>query len=480
MKMNKAVFFLLFLTLVFAGGCSQTKPSPNTPSRAVLPKVSFTHAVTPSPKFSKASASPTKSLTFTTKIPTTTSSQVWTPTPPPPPATSTHPAIPTSTSTQTSLPWMMNEQCPEILETPPPNYVLSGTLVLQTDWNLDAFLYQPRKTVHFPHQEGERLYEFKVSPDRSHVLYEHASKDFSTDFLVIATAHGQSVWSRNISNNRSIWIWIDNEHLLSFMVLEKDALPQEILVNPFSGDEQEIIPDFPNFAVRELSDIEWSGGVPKYDPSMTRAVYPECDLECSDKLIRGEPGWPVVLWDIEKKQVLTRLVTMDWFGYTPIWSSDGTQFIMATHFLASMQYANVKDFYTVSRDGQVKQLTHFVDNYPDMAIYDNYSLSPDGHYLAFWMVAPQGPYDDTRLAVLDTKTGHVTNTCIRGYPFMNNAYGPDSVAAPIWSPDNTQVVIVSRDPQDMSQRFVVLVDIEKGFAARILKDVAPAGWMVGP
>jgi Tol biopolymer transport system component len=134
------------------------------------------------------------------------------------------------------------------------------------------------------------------------------------------------------------------------------------------------------------------------------------------RLNSGKPGWPVVLWDIDKGKEIARLITMDNYGYTPIWSQDGTQFIMATKIDSQNPYPPANEFFAVSRDGQVRQLTHFTQQYRKAEIINNYSISPDGSLVAFWVKVDSSEDDDARLAVLDTATGSVTNYCITADP----------------------------------------------------------------
>jgi Tol biopolymer transport system component len=113
-------------------------------------------------------------------------------------------------------------------------------------------------------------------------------------------------------------------------------------------------------------------------------------------------------------------------------------------------------------------------------ITDNYSMSPDGKLLAFWILAQPSPFEEAQLAVLDIDTGAVTNYCIKGDPFLDNAYGQESLLAPIWSPDSTQLLVISRPQENPELRRVVMVDIVNKYAAQINQDMEPVGWMVTP
>ena len=56
-------------------------------------------------------------------------------------------------------------------------------------------------------------------------------------------------------------------------------------------------------------------------------MHAKCDPACEERLIRGEPGRLVVLWDTETGQALVKFLALDAFGETSIWSLDGGQFI---------------------------------------------------------------------------------------------------------------------------------------------------------
>ena len=456
--MNKRIYILIIAVLLTS--CSVR------PTEAILP------SVTPSPHSEGASyaTSPAipSSLMPVTPSPTVTATEAPTP-------------IPAVISTPTSSPEPVNYQCLEITDGLPSNHVLDGTWVFNSDGNLRAFLLNltSNQAAQFPREEGDRLHGFRTSPDRTRILYYHAAEQGKW-VIVIAGVDGQQIWSQDVSEDIGGWSWFDNERLMYEAIPQIDELPYIALLNSYTGEYRELQTDYPGFAKRKLRDVRWTGGAVKYDPTLTRVVYPECDPECEEWLIRGEPGYPVVLWDLETGQILARLMTMDVFGQTPIWSPDGTQFIMATNLDSVNRYAPANEFYAVSRDGQVRQLTHFMDYYTEAEIYNNYSLSPDGHFVAFWMTAQPSPYDDDRLVVVNTLTGEVTNYCIPGDPFPNDATGPESNPTPIWSPNGNQLLVVLRDPQDTNRRWVVLVDMALGYAAKVAEEVEPVGWMVSP
>lgn len=382
-------------------------------------------------------------------------------------------STPTIIDTPTVSPDAMGYQCLNVANHPPTNYVLKGTLAYNNDDNTDAFLWNndTKNVYRFPREEGDRLLAFEVSPDGKHIVYWHSSE--TKNQAVVATADGQPIWSY-VAVSQLLSTWFDNERLINLEVSENGDRVL-FLLNPFSGERQELRADYPN---SEMFSNEWyarwrytKGGLPIYDPMLTRVVYPE-----SHSQTKGS-GWPIVLWDTEADKIIARIKTMDYWGETPIWTPDGQQFIIAANMASNETLSSTKEFFAVSRDGEVRPLTHFMEYYQEINIPDNYTLSPNGKLLAFWISAKPGQFDDLRLAVLNIENGDVTNYCIKGDPFLDVETTPPG---PIWSPDSTQLLVVSRNPQDTNIRRVVLVDLVREYAAQIGEDIEPVGWMVAP
>ncbi len=373
--------------------------------------------------------------------------------------------------TSTASPKAMRDHCLEIADHPSSDYILKGTIVYKNSDDTDAFLWndETKNVYRFPREDGDRLWDFDVSPDRKHVAYLHTSN--TQDKLVIATADGQPIWSEIRIPDSYYWNWFDNERLIS-SVIPQNGTPSLFLLNPFTGKRQELRTDFPDSILfsNDLTDprVYWwfrHGGLPVYDPTLTRILYPECDSQCQDQ---SKSGWPIALWDVETSQVIARIMTMDNYGDTPVWTPDGTGFIISANIDPKDPNSYGSEFFAVSREGQLNQLTHFMDSYGAVDIHDSYSVSPNGKLLAFWILTVPSRYEGTRLAVLNMETGEVINYCIQSYGSVN----------PIWSPDGTQLVVFVHDEQAPGIRSTVLIDLAGNYAAQIAEDVVPAGWMV--
>lgn len=396
-------------------------------------------------------------------------------------ATPTRISTATLTSSPTVPPEVMRYQCLKIAESLPPDRSLKGVIAYNGDDNLSAYLLnqETNDTYLFPREEGDRLLQFEVSPDGKWIMYDHYSERTKEDRLVIATAEGKPTWSR-IVDFSILWSWFDNERLIRLEFLENGKHALQVL-NPLTGEHQDLQADFPdsdafpsNPGFPPYPNWNYSkGGYPVYDPTLTRVVYPGTATEIEEE-------WPVIIWDVKAEQPLAQFVTKDYWGETPLWMPDGKQFVFATKLHSKDPSPPANEFLVISRDGEVKQLTHFTDYLEETRITNNYSMSPNGSLLAFWILAKPSPFDNAQLAVLNIHTGAVTNYCIKGDSFLDVDAYQESLITPIWSPDSTQLLVISRPPENPQLRRVVMVDIVNNYAAQVNQDMEPVGWMVAP
>lgn len=389
---------------------------------------------------------------------------------------------PVATSVYTSLPNItptpstnMQYKCLEILNRLPSNNNLEGSIVLNSDYNLDAYIWNfaTQNIYRFPRDEGDRLFGFNVSPDSKYIAYIHSYIKTQEYKIVITTSEGIIIWASQPKESLYLFNWFNNEYLIIL-----DAPSNETrflyLLNPFTNERIELPLDYPDSA---LFLDEWyprwsysNGGLPVYDPTLTRVIYPKSKPA-------NNIAASIVIWDVESDKAIAEIATYDFWGETPLWSTDGKQFFIAMKTNPDNPYPPANEFFTVSRDGKVEQLTNFAGYFDEINFYNSYALSPNGKLLAFWIKATPSPYSDILLAILNIETKVVTNYCIKGDPFQDNATTPSS---PIWSSDSTKLVVISREPQDTKTRRVVLVDIINEYAVQIEKDVEPVGWLALP
>ena len=391
----------------------------------------------------------------------------------------TQTSIPTAKITPTISPEIMRFQCLDILPGLPVGKKLKDVRVYAILESGEAYLeYGPTNPVKFlPKDEGDGLRFFQVSPDRKHILYRQIgpSQPDRKRMLVIADANGQPMWSAPTPEITELYYdWFDSQNLLEWKV-NSPALPDVALLNLLTGERQVLPTEFPYFIFDEINNsitfpLHWIGPTLIFNPTLTQVIYPEMD--------EYEGGFPVTLWDLESNQPVARLITQDYFGGDPLWLPDGERFLIGMRPDDGNPYF-AGEFFVVNSEGQVEQITHLSDALQTVDINQRYSLSPDGKFVAFWIMVQPSPFDDDRLAVLDLETGLVTNYCIPGDPFQLKA-SSDSLSAPIWSPDGTQILVTNRNPQSTTTSRVVLVDIMENWAAQIATEVEPVGWMLAP
>ena len=379
---------------------------------------------------------------------------------------------PTHTGTPTVSAEVMQYQCLEIADYLPAKHPLKGVIVYNDDHNLYAYLSNEETGdfYFFPREEGDRLLSFDVSPDGKYLMYYHHEVRTQEDRTIIITADGKPIWSEVVSDYS--WQWFDNQRLKRGMVSE-NGVHTLLLLNPFTGERQSFPADFPSSEMySENFFMAWIHAFsPIYDPTLTRVVYGS-GFHDSTNLIHPT----ITLWDTEANQKVWEIETIDW-GDTPVWTPDGKRFLMAGNLDPQKTRDFADEFFAISRDGELRQLTHFMDYYHEVDIKDSYSLSPNGKLLAFWITAKPTQFDNARLAVLNIETGEVVNYCINGDPFADNAMEPSS---PVWSPDSSQLLVISRPLQDTKERRVVVIDVINNYSAKINGDMEPVGWMLAP
>lgn len=364
---------------------------------------------------------------------------------------------------------MLQYQPLEIAPSLPAGATPPGALVLQ------GFGGDPSYFLEF--EQGRQreippdITRFSTSPDGQWLAYmQAADKTSGKDWLIVVeSADGQEVHQLPLEPD---WFfgnpeWFDNQRLV-FNLLRADysgpvsILPLEI-VNPFTGERLELASDYPDMR----PSLSGPGGS-TMDFLVTSVVYhPSLDLVVYPKTTRA--GFFVVLWDRRSQQALASLTDLGGFNQTPLWRPDGELFVYAAvpeGGIRSDDFSKMIDeWFSVSREGEIQQLTHFGDFFEHAAI-GRARWSPDGQRLAFWLatqptVCGEGEY----LAMLEMRTQQVINYCVYG----STGYYPP----PIWSPDSRYVAFLS-EQQDSP---VILVSVEQGWAARIGEDRYPAGWL---
>jgi WD40 repeat protein len=344
----------------------------------------------------------------------------------------------------------------EILDQLPTDEKIKGTAVIIGYRDSPSFFLSLETRTEIP--PVGNIYLGAVSPNRKLFAYINATGSRQDWNLVVTTD-----FTYNIIPLEKDWLgivhWLDNEHLL--ILRNRDPLLASIIVlNPFTGERKEILPDYPDIETIYYAAEWW---LPVYDPLLSRVIYPR---------VAGEAR--IVLWDLQKRQAVTYLTSRNNpYGLMPVWSPNGQYFAMALEdqYVPTLNYP-AHELYRVDRDGKIERMTNLTAYYNFLLRITSYSWSPDNQQIAFhisyrWK-GENVPED--QLAILNTKTREVKVFYIPGsFPHHE----------PMWSPDGQQILIDGYFYEDpfTGDYWTVLVDMSKGYAAKIARNSFPIGWL---
>lgn len=309
-------------------------------------------------------------------------------------------------------------------------------------------------------KDNEILSDFASSPDNEWLAYIRSIIDGITtvsSYLELISADGKLNKSIPIEINiTTLSRWLDNQRIILRSGFEPTST--QIVLNPFTKQRQELVSDFPDIYNNNPS-LDWNNqGIIVFDPTLTRAVY------------AGLPA-DLVLIDLTNNVVLARISPVPIAHSVPEWSPDGEQFVFTNADITNPEKLQF-ELYSISKNGQVNQLTNLEAYYESMFIL-SYNWSPDGRYIAFWL--EENRHERTgvvSLAVLNTVTLEVTNYC------LNSIYkGYNTPPASFWSPDSKNLIIEVIDQNDNDTSRLILVNIAQGSATQIAENITPVGWL---
>ena len=366
-------------------------------------------------------------------------------------------------------------QCLPVEDNLPPGLSSDGVLIMQNIkdglqisevYGLDL---QTNKRF-LINQPWEDILEGETSPDGKWFLYrryiwDDSQKKYTKIEIVVASLDGQSLQLAtkiDLPDNPD-WsfpnkdLWINNTQLIVRIPDPKsqNVVTSTVLIwDPFTGSKRIIHPDFPEiYNTGGMVKPNWGYGVALYDPTLTKVFYLTGD---------GISSIGYKMLDMENNSVMVSDSFFNDFDVPPRWSPNGSR-------LALEDY---REIYTIESDGQVNQLTHLGDSLNFWSV-KNLVWAPNGEYIAFSLWNnPSGDSDKASeyvatLAIVDTKTGIVTDTCIPIGDIPTDMF---------WSPDGTQLVIKDESVKDYNR--LILVDLKQGIAAQIGEFMEPFGWMV--
>lgn len=358
----------------------------------------------------------------------------------------------------------------------PVETIYPGKLILLGALNLDDIQHPYQDLIFYDlntHQTTpatpDKAFSIDVSPDRM----KYAVGDVVDGRIKVFTNDGQLITTLAQSEHPLfISQWLENEHLALVVHEQLEGIyyfkyPRDIVIADLTTDKQNFLPsNYPDIDEAQ-PNVPWEGiSTTKYDPQLSRVVY----LGVIESDFQGNRGQGYVLWDMVKNEKLVQLVLRD-FTATPKWSPDGSKFVI-----------NDIDFYLVTRDGAVSQISPQLDqplNQP-AEIWNfsrRYSWSPDGQYLAYWREFTQQGIHQGTFAILDTHTEVITDYCLsagyveRGTPSLTPYF------TPIWSPDGKSVVTIANRKEN-GDFDVVLFDLQEKTVFKIIENMIPEGWLI--
>lgn len=405
--------------------------------------------------------------------------------------TTLEPAEPTAAETVSSL----RQACLTIREEPASPGDLSGTLIMigGDAWQPYLLNLENGEQTAFPNPYDVVNYGWvyaDVSPDHQWYAYTVSYYDWSINRqtpdpavrqlyedseheLFLISADGTIL---DVPGWKSEWGWLlgwlDERHVLLATSWTFQPRGTVVVLDPFSGQNQTIIPEFSSDIVLESS---WHRFMMVhavfYNQSLSRAVYPGID--------QG-----VTLLDLDKHQVVwSSELWSEKVGYQvmpysdPIWIQAGEALLIDLSYLDPSNQLRM-NLFQIDQAGEITQLTPFVNEIRTGSLWiSDYSLSPDEKKLAFWYYWDGSAEEVQRFAVLEIASGLVTDYCLTGVIGRQMGAFP-----PVWSPDGKYVLVENaryyrNAPGERNQLKTYLVDLEQGYAAMLVEDAVPVGWL---
>jgi Tol biopolymer transport system component len=346
----------------------------------------------------------------------------------------------------------------------------------------------------------------EISPDGKWLLYLTAKENDlmgDADF-VLSNSEGVAIKTLPVSivKHRGFsyqfvhqWLGNDSLRLLSkkdyrdnnLVVLDLNPISEEItqLQNDFKGLQPPVVkaaksirenPQYLDWGVDPFFDViifQLTGANVAYSPDKNLAFYPHKD------------GFDV-LYDVTNQKEIVQLQIPNW-GELPRWSTTGENIsIIATPPNYSPESAK-KDFYLLSKDGKtLKRLTYLSEQFGKVSIKE-YSWSPDGSKIAFWLNTdfPQSDDEDVtyELAIVDVASGNITNLCITEPSVTVKELGEHVgyLVEPVWSQNSNDLLVQVNSAEKTMPGFyteTVLVIPSKLSALAMMKGAQLKGWMV--
>jgi hypothetical protein len=309
---------------------------------------------------------------------------------------------------------------------------------------------------------GDEVFGAHISPNQKYMYYRDCLDTDCND--VIAAVQG-TISSTSSDEEWAFFRWIDDTH--AELNHRTEPYNSILILNPFTEEKETINLNLTNPFYSPGLQFPWFDNA--INATLNQIIY--FDTESIGR---------VILWDIPKSKILAWLpypvpyspMPVVGFDYFNSWSPDNSQFVINSPISNSIAADDgnpaVEELFTISREGQVSQLTQLGNKYDLTRFYDM-RWSPDGRYIAFWLRMSENRNDvigdlPAYMMIIDTVTNEAENYCISSispYPLS-------------WSPDGTQVLVQIVD------HGLYIFDRSTNLLMQVNVDMNPEGWMVAP
>ncbi|GAB4578185.1 MAG: hypothetical protein Fur0022_09190 [Anaerolineales bacterium] len=365
------------------------------------------------------------------------------------------------------------QNCLDLSDTKPQDIDINGWIVLNGQtWGKPSYLMNltTEETLKLPKNEGDAIEDMHVSPDGNWLVYKHEKINSGSSELVVIDNEGNPYQSFSWDISwRLVAGWLDNERI---WISQEKSSDHDVLIllNPFTGEKQELATEFPGF-INLYPDPGWgwfNWSTTIYNHDLSRAIYPSG----INKLI---------LWDIQNDYATAVITGTASLYNTPRWSSNEQVALITGSADLSTKPSGLEssldreELYSINLEGKVIRLTHLTDYFSEVD-FGEYAWSPNGRYVAFNLQVEPNTYPDiypsekkilSRLALFDTFTQSITDFCVPN----------KDLGVPVWSPTSEQLLIENFGP-GANENEIYLIDLTQSIAIKVLEDISVVGWMI--
>jgi hypothetical protein len=209
--------------------------------------------------------------------------------------------------------------------------------------------------------------------------------------------------------------WFDSQSML--LASEKMPFGSVVLLNPFSGEIQQLSTTYPDLFDR-IDYSQWNPSSVVYNPVYARAV------------VLSRAPYSIVLVDLNTNQELWRYEDPLVVNHQPVWLPNGEGFIVTKPVHNKPEYSWVS---YVSKDGE-ERLVLQNEIYTD--VYGFFTMSPNGEFISY-LWEEENDKSIRHLKFLQIESGEITDTKINidfdeGYYYL-------------WSPNSNYLLAQSGD-----------------------------------